>query len=134
MRGDPEVMSYYSRQIRALSEALYPRQDLASRMSAARRFMDRHYAEPIDLDAISREACLSRYHFIRVFRRFYGRTPHQYLTEVRVARAKELIRGGMTVRAACFSVGYDSLTSFSTLFRRKTGRSPSNIAQHRNIG
>lgn len=133
MRGDSEIMTYYSRQIRALSEALYLRHDLARRVSAARRFMDRHYAEPIDLDAISREACLSRYHFIRVFRRFYGRTPHQYLTEVRVARAKELIRGGMTVRAACFSVGYDSLTSFSSLFRRMTGRPPSSITRDRNI-
>ncbi|MEX2499491.1 MAG: helix-turn-helix transcriptional regulator [Wenzhouxiangellaceae bacterium] len=64
-----------------MSEALYPRPDLARRMSVARRFMDRCYAKPIDLGAISRPACLSRYHFIRVFRRFYGRTPHQYLTE-----------------------------------------------------
>lgn len=120
-------MTFYSQQIQKLNKKLYPREDLTERIIGAKQFIDRHYAENIDLDDVCKEACISKYHFIRLFKKYYGRTPHQYLTEVRVEKAKELIQGGMIVRGACFSVGYDSVTSFSTLFKKLTGSAPSKI-------
>lgn len=118
-------MNFYSDQVIKLTNELYPRADLNQRIIGAKKFIDLHYADHIDLDLISREAALSKYHFIRQFKKMYGCTPYKYLTEVRVAKAKELIRGGMTVRGACFSVGFDSVNSFSSLFKKITGKPPS---------
>lgn len=120
-------MSFYNRQIKKLTKRLYPREDLTERIVGAKQLIDRHHAKNIDLNTISREAFISNYHFIRLFKTYYGCTPHQYLMEVRVAKAKELIRNGMTVRGACFAVGYDSVTSFSSLFKKMTGSPPSRI-------
>ncbi len=50
---------------------------------------------------------------------------HQYLTAVRIEKAKELLETGTSVTEACFSVGFDSLGSFITLFKRRAGITPS---------
>src|SRR5580693_962246 len=55
----------------------------------------------------------------------YGKTPHQYLTAVRVEKAKELLEQGASVTEACFAVGFDSLGSFTGLFKRRAGLNPS---------
>jgi len=87
--------------------------------------MDRNYAAPLDLDRIAAEACLSPYHFLRLFKQAFNRTPHRYLTERRIRRAKELLaNGSLTVTEVCFEVGFESLGSFSSLFRKHAGRSP----------
>ena len=120
-------MTYYSQQIQRLQEELYPRENLTRRIIRAKQFIDHHYEKQIDLEAISGKAYVSKYHFIRLFKRYYGLTPHQYLTRVRIAKAKELLRDGMTVQRVCFAVGYDSITSFSALFKRMTGTTPSRV-------
>ncbi|MEX0905339.1 MAG: AraC family transcriptional regulator [Balneolaceae bacterium] len=127
-------MTFYSRQVRKLKTQLYPRQDLTARIIKAKQFIDSNYSEDIELDSICREAYLSKFHFIRLFKKHYGRTPHQYVTRVRVAKAKKLIGSGMTVRGACLAVGYNSLTSFSTLFKKMTGSSPSGYRKKSNSG
>lgn len=120
-------MTFYNRQIQMLNNRLYSREDLTERIIGAKQFIDRHYAKDIDLNTISRKACLSKYYFIRLFKKFYGQTPHQYLAEVRISKAKKLIQKGMSVRSACFEVGYNSVTSFSSLFKKITGSPPSRI-------
>jgi AraC-like DNA-binding protein len=80
---------------------------------------------PLDLGAISGEACLSPYHFLRLFRLAFDRTPHQYLTERRIEKAKELLSSsGLTVTDVCFEVGFESLGSFSSLFHKHVGHPP----------
>ena len=92
----------------------------------ARRFLDRHYDTPITIEQLSREVGLSPYYFIRRFRRVYRQTPHQYLMQQRIARAKELLRTtDMSVTEICVTVGFESLGSFSALFRKTAGISPS---------
>lgn len=118
-------MNFYNAEIIKLTNEFYPRADLNKRIIGAKKFIDLHYADCIDLDLICLEAALSKYHFIRQFKKMYGCTPYKYLTEIRVAKAKELIRNGMTVRGACFSVGFDSINSFSSLFKKITGKPPS---------
>lgn len=78
-----------------------------------------------DLHALAQLAALSPYHFLRVFRRTFGETPHEYLTRVRIDRAKDALRRGRSVTDACFDLGFSSLGSFSTLFRREVGVAPS---------
>ena len=95
------------------------------RLRIARAYMDRHYDAPITLGGVSREAGFSPYHFIRLFRATYRQTPHQYLIQRRIQQAKELLRTTeMSVYDICFEVGFVSLGSFSTLFRRAAGLSP----------
>lgn len=92
----------------------------------ARDLMDRHYAEPLDLDAMAREAGFSRYHFARLFRSAYGETPGTYLSRRRVERAKDLLRSAnLTVTEVCMLVGFASLGSFSSRFTELVGTSPS---------
>jgi AraC-like DNA-binding protein len=102
-----------------------PHYDIYRRLLRARRFIDQHYSMPLDLDRISAEACLSRYHFLRLFKQAFNRTPHRYLTERRIQRAKELLAAGnLTVTDICFEVGFESLGSFSSLFHKYVGRTP----------
>ena len=92
----------------------------------ARDLIDRAYAEPLDLDAMSAEAGYTRFHFARAFAAAYGETPRAYLTRRRVERAKDLLRNAnLTVTEICFAVGFESLGSFSARFRRCVGQSPS---------
>lgn len=92
----------------------------------ARKFLDRNFDEPITIENLSREVALSPYYLIRSFRKAYRQTPHQYLMEQRITRAKELLRNSdLSITEICVTVGYDSLGSFSTLFRKATGISPS---------
>ena len=90
----------------------------------AKLFIDANFASPIDLNKIADEACFSKFHFVRLFKEIYGRTPHQYLTDVRIEKAKVYLDDGQTVAFACFKVGFDSISSFTGLFKRRTGRTP----------
>lgn len=103
----------------------YPRVYLYRRIVQAKLFIDNNFADKIDLDNISDEAYFSKYHFIRLFKTIYGKTPHKYLTSVRIEKALQLLRADTPVSEVCFRVGFDSLTSFSGLFRRIVGISPS---------
>jgi AraC-like DNA-binding protein len=95
----------------------------------AKLFIDRHYTENIDLAEIADEAYFSKFHFIRLFKSIYGKTPHQYLTSVRINKAILLLQKGTAVTDACFAVGFDSLSSFTGLFKRYTCLSPSAYRQ-----
>lgn len=100
-------------------------EDIYRRLWRARRLIDSSFARPLNLDAISSEACFSRYHFIRLFKRAFNKTPHQYLMEKRIERAKELLASSpLSVTEVCFEVGFQSLGSFSSLFHRRVGESP----------
>ena len=102
----------------------YPRQYLYLRTVRAKLFIDANFASDTDLDKIADEACFSKFHFVRLFKSIYGKTPHQYLTHVRIERAKEYLADGQTVAYACFKVGFDSISSFTGLFKRRTGLTP----------
>lgn len=103
----------------------YPKIYLYKRIVQAKLFIDDHYADKIDLGNISDEAYFSRFHFIRLFRKIYGKTPHQYLKTVRINKAIELLRADISITEACYAVGFESLSSFTGLFKRATGLTPS---------
>ncbi|HEV8134142.1 MAG TPA: AraC family transcriptional regulator [Pyrinomonadaceae bacterium] len=102
-----------------------PKLDLYRRIVQAKLFIDDNFAEPIDAGDIADEACYSKFHFIRTFKTIYGRTPHQHLTHVRVEKAKEMLELGTSVTDTCFAVGFDSLGSFTRLFKSRVGFTPS---------
>ncbi|KRB45715.1 MULTISPECIES: helix-turn-helix domain-containing protein [unclassified Terrabacter] len=100
--------------------------DVLVHLRRARDHADRHYAEPLDLDALAAEARLSKYHFLRLFRTTYGVTPTEYVSRRRIERAQDLLRAtNLTVTEVCHAVGFSSLGSFSSRFRAVVGESPS---------
>ena len=95
------------------------------RLLRARDAMDRTYAEPLDVPALARIACVSRAHFIRAFRAAFGETPHRYLQRRRVERAMWLLREtDRSVTDICLDVGFTSLGTFSRTFREIVGQPP----------
>jgi AraC-like DNA-binding protein len=103
----------------------FPKIYLYRRIVQAKIFIDTNFHNNIDLDAISDQAFFSKYHFIRLFKLTYDKTPHQYLTSVRIENAKLLLQTEMAVADVCFSVGFESISSFTGLFKRLTTITPS---------
>jgi AraC-like DNA-binding protein len=86
---------------------------------------DARYSERIDVDDMARAAGLSRAHFSREFRRAFGESPHAYLLTRRLERAAALLRNtDRSVADVCFSVGLQSVGSFTASFTRTYGMSP----------
>ena len=95
------------------------------KLCRARDLLRDCFGEPIALADAAAEAEMSAWHFLRLFRRTFGETPHQFLTRLRIDRAKHLLTvSGRSVTDICFDVGFSSLGSFSTLFARHVGESP----------
>ncbi|MDO3640703.1 helix-turn-helix transcriptional regulator [Mucilaginibacter sp. L3T2-6] len=107
-----------------MSGTQYPKIYLYRRIVYAKLFIDAHFAERIDLNNIADEAFFSKYHFIRLFHSVYNKTPHQYLSFVRIEQAKALLRTEISVANACYAVGFESVTSFTGLFKRLAGQTP----------
>lgn len=106
-------------------KALLPDENIDRQLQHARSYMEQHFAAAINLDDIARHCCLSKFHFVRLFKSYYGRTPHQYLIGIRIREAKKLLRQGKSIQDSCFAVGFNSVTSFTGLFRRMAGCNPS---------
>lgn len=92
----------------------------------ARAYIETHYAEPLTVDDLSREASISTSQLIRLFRRQLGTTPHSYLTRYRITRAKELLaETSLPVADIARTVGFSSDSNFSYRFGQVVGQSPS---------
>ena len=88
--------------------------------------IDREYGQPLDVEALARDAHMSAGHFSRQFRLAYGESPYGYLMTRRIERAMALLRrGDLSVTEVCFEVGCSSLGTFSTRFTELVGMSPS---------
>ena len=105
------------------------RAELFRRVLRGRDYLLSHPAERITLPAAARAACLSPFHFHRAFTHAFGVTPHQVLTRHRLELADAMLREGRPVTDVCLAVGFESLGSFSTLFRRHYGVSPRGLQQ-----
>ena len=117
-----------------MTDHQYPKLYFYRRIVQAKLYIDDHYGDSIDLSNIADEAYFSKFHFIRAFKNTYGKTPHQYLIYVRIEKARELLKTGTPVSEVCYTVGFESLSSFSGLFKRMTGLSPSAyVAQQQNL-
>ena len=88
--------------------------------------IDREYAQPLDVEALARDAHMSAGHLSRQFRLAYGESPYSYLMTRRIERAMALLRrGDLSVTEVCFEVGCSSLGTFSTRFTELVGMPPS---------
>jgi AraC-like DNA-binding protein len=122
----PEYLktTFYHLQVQTLQKNLYPKPYLLAQIIRSKKFIDDNYTNNISLDDIAGEAFFSKFHFIRLFKKYYGVTPHQYLTRVRVAGSKKLLQSGMAISTVCYEVGFESVPSFTKLFKAITGTTP----------
>ena len=97
----------------------------ARHLLRAKDLADARYFETLSVDQMAKAAGLSRAHFSREFRQTFGESPHAYLLTRRLERAAALLRmTDKSVAEVCFSVGLQSVGSFTTSFKRMFGSSP----------
>ena len=97
----------------------------ARRVGDALRYIELHAADVLDLETLARVAIMSKYHFLRTFRRIVGMTPYQFLLSVRMRRAAvRLATSSEPVSAIAFETGFGDLSTFNGRFRDVFGMSP----------
>ena len=117
-------MSDYQNHIQYVQEKIYYNKSQISKVIQAKQFMDKNYQKDISLDQIALDTLVSKYHLLRLFKKYYGLTIHQYLISRRLIEAKKILAQGISVSSVCYKVGFSSLSTFSKLFKSKNGISP----------
>lgn len=116
---------------RESEEEIYPKIYLYKRIVEAKLFIDANYHKNIMIEDISRQANFSKYHFLRLFKKSYGKTPHKYLTSIRIEKAKYFLNQGKSSSEVCYALSFESLSSFTHLFRKYIGMSPQAYSRER---
>ena len=96
-----------------------------NRLNQVKDYVVAHLDQVITLDNLAAVACMSPFHFCRVFRQTMGQSPNQYVTAQRLTRAQQLLRTGQPVAQVAEAVGYTSSRHFAQLFLRHVGCLPS---------
>lgn len=110
------------------------REELHRRLHLGKQALDEMFASPMTLPAIARQAYLSPFHFHRAFTAAFGETPHAYRTRRRMDKAARLlVETEQPITDICFDAGFESPTSFATLFRKRYGSSPAIWRKFRKI-
>ena len=117
-------MTFYEQKLSNLRNTIYKNQAQINVVIAMRNYIDSNYESDLNLDLLSKLQLVSKYHLLRLFKKYYGLTPRQYLIDKRIEHSKIYLKKGMPVTETCFAVGFESPGSFSTLFKRKTGKTP----------
>lgn len=100
--------------------------ELPERLLRAIYFIDRHLSSRLSLKDIAQEACLSKYHFSRLFKHYLGLTPIQFILNLRLCRAMDLIRGtDLAITAVAERTGFNDLSDFYRQFKKMNGMAPS---------
>ncbi len=117
-------MTFYEKELNRIRSIVYSNESQLNAVIGIRNYIDNNYEVNLNLDLLSNIQFVSKYHLLRLFKKYYGQTPRQYLIAKRVEMSKVHLINGKSVTETCFAVGFESLGSFSTLFKTKTGKSP----------
>jgi AraC family transcriptional regulator len=100
------------------------------RLARVLAFIDAHLDRDMTLEELAREACLSRFHFARCFKAATGLSPHRYVLQRRLDRAKALLKGGtLSLTEVALTCGFSSQAHFSSSFKQAIGISPGHFRQ-----
>lgn len=92
----------------------------------SREFLAERFDSPVSLSDAAAEIGYSKFHYLRLFQDVYGETPNDFVRRLRLVEAEKLIcRHSLSITEAAYQVGYESPTTFSALFAREFGCSPS---------
>jgi len=110
---------------RVPAKKMSTRTELYRRLLRGKDYMDSFFAGEVQLRDAAGAACVSPYHFHRLFHEVFRETPNQYLQRRRLTQARELLKSSdLDVTEISLEIGFESSTSFSALFRRSLGCSP----------
>lgn len=101
------------------------RKELFKRLHWVREYIESNYQYPLTIGELANIACLSQFHFKRVFKDAFNQPPYQYIKSLRLSKAKELLSTGLSVKETCLAVGWDDPSSFVRLFRQTFNITPS---------
>ncbi|MEZ5015490.1 MAG: AraC family transcriptional regulator [Flavipsychrobacter sp.] len=102
------------------------KEEVLLRLTLATDYIHTYYAIPISLDKLAKVSCLSKYHFLRLFKEVYRTTPYQYIKSIRLDKAQQLLKGtNLPVAHISSSIGYEDISSFSRGFKEHYGYWPS---------
>lgn len=120
-----------------LNRLLYPAAEFQSTnkgsaaISDSVSYINEHFQESISVEQLAKKANLSLYHFVRIFSKEIGFTPHQYLLNTRICAAKFMLKSSeMSIKDITFSTGFKSESSFCSAFKKWEGVTPSEYRQH----
>lgn len=100
-------------------------------VSRAKKYIDSHYMKDISLDDVSREVNISPYYFSKIFKDETGENFIEYVTNIRVEKAKELLtHSDCSMKEICSMVGYSDPNYFSRSFKKNTGYTPTEYKEH----
>lgn len=117
-------MTFYEREIKRIKINIYSNQGQLDTVIGTRNYIDSNYDTDLNLNLLSHVRFTSKYHLLRLYKKFYGQTPKQYLTEKRIEKSKEYLKKGMPITETCFAIGFECTSSFCTLFKSRTGLTP----------
>jgi AraC family transcriptional regulator len=106
------------------------KKDLFRRIAKGKDFIDASFLLPLTIELIAKEACMSEYHFFRLFKSIVGISPHQYILKKRLEFAKNILKQDKTaVSIAAYDSGFSDIHAFSKAFKKHFGYSPSTISR-----
>lgn len=118
-------MTFYEEKLSHIKNSCYSNDRQIEIVISTKKYIDTNFDKRLKLDFLSNTQFTSKFHLQRLFKRYYGQTPKQYLIDKRIENSKHYLSNGLSVTETCFAVGFESLGSFSKLFKTKTGKSPS---------
>jgi len=117
------------RHIKSNVSNLDPKRILSARPNIQRaiEYLQENFQDDFSLNEVAEVANLSPYHFIRIFKKQTGKTPYEYLLDIKIERAREMLksRKELNITQVCFLCGFNNPSHFSSVFKKKTKVSPS---------
>jgi AraC-like DNA-binding protein len=95
----------------------------------AREFLQEHLDQKVTLDALAAHAGMDKFHLTRAFRHSLGAPPYEYLTHLRIARARQLLSDGMSAGETAYAIGLCDQSQLNRHFRRLMGTTPAHYAR-----
>jgi AraC-like DNA-binding protein len=117
-------MTYYLKEINRIKNICYANKGQIDTVIGTRHYINNNFEKELNLNLLSHIRFTSKFHLLRLFKRYYGQTPKQYLIDKRIELAKALLTKGANVTQTCFDIGFDCPSSFSTLFKSRVGLTP----------
>ena len=134
--GFTEIMSslLYSRQTveneveRIKRVKKISRYEIYRKLNIAKEFIRMHFDDKISVEDIAERSGISKYYLIRLFKDVYNITPYNYILDLRINKAMDMLRSGKkSITQVCFDAGFESASTFSLFFKKYTGLSPRNF-------
>lgn len=120
------LQQYHSRAQKLITGRPTTRRALLQAIYDATLYLENHAFDKFDLEELAFNACMSKYHFLRVFKQVTGVTPQNYHQQIRYRRACELLHeDGMQIQEIAWELGFHELAAFSKFFKKHSGSTPS---------